>query len=146
AGRPVALPGPRTPVAGCAGRGWGWRPGVRRRTSRLGCVTALRGADRTPRPGGAEPAHELTPSWVVTRACQDVAAGEGVQLGGGQVDQPGRVLGQQGPLGGAEAVAEGLVLPRADDLLDGHHSLLSRAREGRWRSHVPIPPVVVAPD
>src|SRR5262249_12915758 len=95
---------------------------------------------------GLEPAQWLTRVGVVTRACQVVAAGEGVQLGGGEVDQAGRVPGQQGPLGGAETVAEVLVLPRTDDLLDGHHSLLSGTREGRRPCQVHLPPLVVAPD
>src|SRR5262249_25876553 len=51
-----------------------------------------------------------------------------------------------GPLGGAEAVAEGLVLPRTDDVLDRHASLLSRTRESPWRSRVHLPPLLVAPD
>src|SRR5262245_51073048 len=69
---------------------------VGRRASKLGCTTTLRGADSTPRPGGLGPAPGLTREGVVT-ICMS-PAGEGVQLGGGQVDQPGRVVGQHGPL------------------------------------------------
>src|SRR5262245_54571712 len=109
-------------------------------------MTALRGARTVCRDPEGLQAALCTCVWVGTRACQDIAAGEGVQLGGGQVDQAGRVLGQQGPLGGAEALAEILVLPRADDPLYRHHSLLSRTRDGPWPSRVPIPPLVVAPN
>src|SRR5262249_9671144 len=126
------------------------------RISELGGGTALRGARPAPRdPEGSAgsraivdgPAEAAVPA-TATNVNGDFAgaAGEGIQLGGGQVDQAGRVLGQLGPLGGAEAGAEVLVLPRADDLLHRHRSLLSRTREGHGPCRVHLPPLMVAPD
>src|SRR5262245_12203466 len=67
-----------------------------------------------------------------------------LQFGGGQVDDPGRVGRQLRPLGVAEAVAEVLVLPRTNDRLDGHGSLLSRTMGTLGCSRVHFPPLLVA--
>src|SRR4051812_44146919 len=53
---------------------------------------------------------------------------DGAELGIGQLDEPGRVGRQLSPLGLAEVPPILLVLPRADDRLPGHRSLLSPHR------------------